>query len=157
MKKLFLIALLIINMPVMAASQSKDIYTLLKKEGMNPTPYHCYGTCGKELNICKGMTAEEWKEYKEEEKAESERIRRAKWIEQDMYSCMEYQKKYKDVYWDSEKGMCVIPHTPVSDTIYVHVDTPYMPTSNIPFPKTYYGTINGPRIGDTYSYSITSY
>lgn len=135
MKKLFLIALLIINMPVMAASQSEKLRNL-------------------------GITVIDRTQenaIKQEQIAESERIRRAKWIEQDMYSCMEYQKKYKDVYWDSAKGMCVIPHTPVSDTIYVHVDTPYMPTSNIPFPKTYYGTINGPRIGDTYSYSITSY
>lgn len=135
MKKLFLIALLIINMPVMAASQSEKLRNL-------------------------GITVIDRTQenaIKQEQIAESERIRRAKWIEQDMYNCMEYQKKYKDVYWDSEKGMCVIPHTPVSDTIYVHVDTPYMPTSNIPFPKTYYGTINSPRIGDTYSYSITSY
>lgn len=135
MKKLFLIALLIINMPVMAASQSEKLRNL-------------------------GITVIDRTQenaIKQEQIAESERIRRAKWIEQDMYNCMGYQKKYKDVYWDSAKGMCVIPHTPVSDTIYVHVDTPYMPTSNIPFPKTYYGTINGPRIGDTYSYSITSY
>ena len=135
MKKLFLIALLIINMPVMAASQSEKLRNL-------------------------GITVIDRTQENaiiQEQIAESRRIRHAKQIEQDMYSCMEYQKKYKDVYWDSAKGMCVIPHTPVSDTIYVHVDTPYMPTSNIPFPKTYYGTINGPRIGDTYSYSITSY
>ena len=34
-----------------------------------------------------------------------------------MYNCMEYQKKYKDVYWDSEKGMCVIPTTLGPDAI----------------------------------------
>lgn len=135
MKKLFLIALLIINMPVMAASQSEKLRNL-------------------DITV---IDRTQENAIKQEQIAESERIRRAKWIEQDMYNCMGYQKKYKDVYWDSAKGMCVIPHTPVSDTIYVHVDTPYMPTSNIPFPKTYYGTINGPRIGDTYSYSITSY
>ncbi|MGN0032101.1 MAG: hypothetical protein ACI37Q_09115 [Candidatus Gastranaerophilaceae bacterium] len=112
-----LITLLFINMPVMATSQSKSIYDMLKKEGMNPTPYHCYGTCGKERNICKGMTAEEWKEYKEEEKAEYERIRRAKWIEQDMYSCMGYQKKYKDIYWDSKTNMCKFPEHSGADAI----------------------------------------
>lgn len=122
-------------MPVMAASQSEKLRNL-------------------------GITVIDRTQenaIKQEQIAESERIRRAKWIEQDMYNCMEYQKKYKDVYWDSAKGMCVIPHTPVSNTIYVHADTPYIPTSNTSFPKTYYGTINGPHIGDTYSYSITSY
>ena len=95
MKKLFLIALLIINMPVMAASQSEKLRNL-------------------------GITVIDRTQenaIKKEQIAESERIRRAKRIEQAMYNCMGYQKKYKDVYWDSAKGMCVIPTTLGPDAI----------------------------------------
>lgn len=113
MKKIFLLAILLVNTQLCIAGQSSE----LEKLGVMPAPAHCFGETGENRTMCKGMTSTEWQAYKQEVTTEQENVKRAKSIEQDMQSCIESSKKWKGVYWDQFTGKCVWPDIHAAGTM----------------------------------------
>jgi len=113
-----LLLILCLMTPAFAKSQAE------KLEKYMPVPAHCLGEMGSDRNICKGMKADEWKEYKAEQKWEHERMERAQRVQEDLEYCTEIQKTSKDAYWDSSKGTCIVPYHPSIPQVDVWIMNP---------------------------------